>query len=71
MILSIILDVVVRFVTSPCSRMVVSLDELLKFSLLNQFFYLFFQIATFVNVMAVILVKRKVFLQVMLLGGHA
>ena len=60
-----------RLVISPCPGMVVPLDELLEFSLLNQFFYLFFQITTFVNVMAVILVKATVLVRVMLPRGHA
>ena len=62
MISTIILGIAMRLVVSPCLRMVVSLDELLELSSLNQFFYLLIQIMTFVNVMAMILVETTEFL---------
>ena len=71
MISSIILEIIIGFVISPCSRVVVSFDELLEFSLLNQFFYLFFKIMTFISVMAMILMKMTVLLLVTLPRGHA
>ena len=43
----------------------VPLHEHLEFSLLIQFFYLFFQIATFISVMVVILMKTIVLLRVL------
>ena len=71
MITSIILNIVKGFVLSPGSGVVVPLDELLELSLLDQFLYLLFQIATFINVMAVILMKTTVFLRVTFPRGRA
>ena len=70
MIPSIILGIVMRLVANPWSGLLVPLDELLEFPLLNQFFNLLFQVTTFISVVAVILMKTIVLLRVTLPGGR-
>ena len=70
MIPSIILGIVMRLVINSWSGLLVPLDELLEFPLLNQFFNFLFQVTTFISVVAVILMKTIVLLRVTLLGGR-
>lgn len=49
----------------------ISLDELLELSPLNQFLNLLLQVMTFVSIVAMILVETTVFLLVALFRGRA
>ena len=71
MVSSIILGIVMGFIFSPWTRLVIPLDELLKFSPLDQLFYLLFQISALISIIAVILMKTAVLLWVMLPWGCA
>ena len=68
MISTIILGIVMTLVINPRLRVVIHMEELLELSPLNQFFYLLFQIMTFITGLAMIFVETTEFLQVSLLG---